>query len=189
MDAEKAQDAGGIDTFEGSLVERLRSEGRLTFGNLLRELRENAKLTQRGLIAASASRYPNHRISGLVVTALSHWEDDRRVPLPPQLLAVIAALREYAPHKERFDDYTLALLSLAREADHRYAGLVSMWETGNLTAQDRLRSFGVWAATFPLRPPRGRVWEQSEEADDDVEGGLPSREDLVDGLGVPVRRG
>lgn len=178
----------GSSPGSGPIATKLSAERRLTFGALLRGMREDGGFTQKGLISAAIGGVGAARLSGLVVTALSHWEDDRRVPLPPQLAAVIRALREQSKEPETFDGDLLTLITLARNQDHRYAGLVSMWDTGNLPAADRLRSWSAWAATFPLRPPRGRAWERDGGDSDGEDESLvaPSGEALAAELGVDL---
>jgi hypothetical protein len=178
----------GTSPLSGPIATKLAAEKRLTFGALLRGMREDGGFTQKGLISAAIGGAGAARLSGLVVTALSHWEDDRRVPLPPQLAAVVRALREQSKDPETFDADLLSLITLARNQDHRYAGLVSMWDSGNFPAVDRLRSWSAWAATFPLRPPRGRAWERDdgEEDEDDESVAAPSGEAVAADLGVDL---
>jgi len=99
----------------------------------------------------------HHRVAGVVIAALSHWEDDRRVPSPPQLAAV---LRVLTPEPAAL----LALLDLAAAADTRYAGLVQVWATVKATKKDRIHAFEAWAATFPSRPPRRRSYQEAAAA-------------------------
>lgn len=157
----------------------------LTFGRLLRAMRETSGLTQRQLVDAAAGA-DTERLSGLVVTALSHWEDDRRVPLPPQLLALTRVLRTKAVEQADgekaaagFRDDVVTLITLAR--DHRYAGIVSTWIASRLDPEACLRSWEVYAGTFPLRPPRGRGWDPlpSEEGIQEADAtlALPPRTD------------
>ena len=132
----------------GPLCAALKDGGEaMSFGRVLRAMREAKNLTQRDLVELASE---NGRISGLVVTALSHWEDNRRVPMPPQLLAVLRIL----------DPHARDLLALLRVADdHRYRGLVQILGASGMPAEGQLRAWEQWAGGFPLRPPRGRTWE------------------------------
>ena len=56
----------------GSVATKLAAENRITFGALLRGMREAGGFTQKGLIAAAIGDEGVTRLSGLVVTALSH---------------------------------------------------------------------------------------------------------------------
>ena len=124
------------------------------FGRLLRKLREQSGWTQQGIVKATNA---HHRVSGMVVTALSHWEDGRRIPSPPQLAALIKAM-------EPVPKDLLELLDLAATVDARYAGLVQVWATTKATRKARIEAFEAWAATFPSRRPRRKSWREAAAA-------------------------
>lgn len=82
-------------------------------GSILRVLRDHAHLTQPKL----AELHPG--VSGLVPTMISHWESDRRIPLPFQLQALLDSLDPTDA------DIWDILVGLAHRGDVRYRSFVA----------------------------------------------------------------
>lgn len=117
-----------------------------TLGQGLRRLRCASGLTQRELIARAQER---GRISGLVEAGMSHWEGDRRVPMPGQLRQIFRVL---APPPQE------AVALLQSITDYRYAGVVALLsETGS--PEEIIQRWERWAESYPEHPARGRAWE------------------------------
>ena len=98
-----------------------------------------------------AERFPE--VSGVVTTALSHWEKGRRQPLPRQLLALI----DLSPRPVEDEHILRILTNLSQGAGQSatdYLSLTNSWPAG-LTPKQKVASFRSWAATHAARPRRG----------------------------------
>lgn len=70
-----------------------------TLGSVLADLRLERKLSQRELINRA---FRSSSSTGLVVSAATHWERDRRVPSPAHLLTLLRVLLpEQEPERDR----------------------------------------------------------------------------------------
>jgi transcriptional regulator with XRE-family HTH domain len=137
---------------------------RITFGRLLREMRDAKGLSRAGLVERARD---GNRLAGLVSEALAHWEEGRRMPLPVQLRAVLSAL---GPEPST----ALGLLEIAASVDVRYrAG--DWWRRQDWTPEERLADWSLATAGQSTRPARSilgkRVEEAAQTEDSDDENG------------------
>jgi DNA-binding transcriptional regulator YiaG len=120
---------------------------KVVFATQLKALREAAGLTQRELFS-----FATHKDASTgTVTAISHWEDGRRIPVPGQLAAMLRVFREHGLG----DAICWDLVEAAAVAHHRYAGFLALLEVApSASPETKQKMFETWAATFPERAER-----------------------------------
>lgn len=123
-----------------------------TLGQGLRRLRLARELTQRELIVQAQTQGP---ISGMIETGVSHWESDRRVPMPAQLYQVFQVLQPTAED---------ALALLQRIQDYRYVGVLHIISSSGGSPEEKLAQWAQWAQAYPGHPARGRPWQTGSGA-------------------------
>ena len=138
-----------MDVDETALAEKpLESppvEKKVAFGDQLRSLRESVGLTQRELFSLAVA---DKDVGTGTVTAISHWEDGRRVPVPGQLSAMLRVFREHGIA----DTTCWELVEAAAVTHHRYAGFLALLQVAPRASRETKQAmFETWAATFPER--------------------------------------
>ena len=114
--------------------------GGKTLGSILCILRLQKGWSQREAIV----RAEEHATApGLAVSALSHYENGRRVPSPSHLVALVRSLD---PQGTAF----LELLEAAAQADPHYHAATVLVRGGQWARAE----WEGWAAAFPARMPR-----------------------------------
>jgi transcriptional regulator with XRE-family HTH domain len=130
-----------------------------TFAGALRAFREARGYTQ-GELADFCQHADDNRLAGIVASAVAHWEQGARVPVPPQLLVLTRTL-------ECTQVEALWLVELAALQSKAHATIVQV--LAGLRVKDRHQAWVTWAASQTTRPTRGRVERQEEEAGAPVE--------------------
>lgn len=105
---------------------------RESLGTVLADLRLARGLSQRELIS-SAAEQAGTDLAGLVVSAATHWERDRRVPSPPHLLAL---LRVLLPTEEPARGVAFVrVLEAASHAEPLYVPTLALVQRGEWTPE------------------------------------------------------
>lgn len=121
-----------------------------TAAEIIRSIR--GSLSQPAVQARVREAFPH--VTGVIPTALSHWESGRRSPPPLQLYAIYDVSDSRPPQ----DELLLLLTELGRlpnAVGREYHALISSWAPG-LDVHGRVSSFLSWARAHASRPPRGR---------------------------------
>jgi transcriptional regulator with XRE-family HTH domain len=120
-------------------------EKKVAFGDQLKTLRESVGLTQRQLFALAVA---DKDVGTGTVTAISHWEDGRRVPVPSQLSALLRVFREHGVA----DSTCWELVEAAAVSHHRYAGFLTLLQVAPRASRETKQAmFETWCSTFPGR--------------------------------------
>ena len=117
-----------------------------TLGEVIAELRVAAKLSQRELISRAAAH--TALPAGLVLSAATHWERDRRVPTPAHLLLLLKVL---LPDPEVAGGAFERVLQAAARRDPGYTPGLELVRRGEWKFAD----WEQWALSFKRAPGRG----------------------------------
>lgn len=143
------------------------------YSKILRDLR--GARTQEKTCLLAEERYPG--MTGIITTALSHWENGRRTPPPLQLHVLILI----APVRPSPESVLTMLTELAAREDvvgTQYRALLHSWGGQNMGTEAKVASFHAWASTHLPRPARRHLVGEadgSEAGGEEAGGSGPGR--------------